>query len=700
MALQKSEVIWMNGQWLPWDDAKIHVLSHVVHYGSSGVRGDPRLQAPRGPGHLPARGAHRGASSTRRRSTGWSRVTRPRNCRASASRSSPATSSSRLHPPADLPRLRQPRRQPDRQPGRRDGRRLSRGASTWGPTRWRRASRCRSRSWRRAAPDTFPAMAKAGGELHELAADQDRGDRQRLRRGHRARRARLRSARARARTCSSSTRASSTPRRCRPRSSPASPATPCLPSPRTWDSGARGVHAARDAVPRRRGVLLRHRGGDHADHARSTASRSATASAARSRARCRRRSSTWSRAGPRTRAAGSRRSAAAPGDARPAANCLMAESGLDALAPARSRDPRGDRSPRSAVSARRSSSSPRENFPSPAVLEAMATVAQQQVRRGLPRQALLRRLRVRRRGRDAGPRAREAALRAPSTPTCSRTRGRRPTWPRTSPSPTPGATLLGMSLAHGGHLTHGHPVSFSGRFFKVVPVRRAPEDDRHRLRRDGAARATSTARRILVAGASAYPRTIDFARFAAAARRGGGEARGRHGAHRRAGGGGAAPERRCRTPTSSPPPRTRRCAARAAASCCAAPSTPGRSTSRCSPGVQGGPLMHVIAAKAVCFGEALTPGFVGLPEAGGRQRAGAGARAARGAASSSSRAAPTITCCSSTCARRASPARWPRRRCERARITVEQERDPLRPAEADGHQRHPHRHARGHHAAA
>jgi len=50
MALQKSEVIWMNGQWLPWDDAKIHVLSHVVHYGSAVFEGIRAYKRPEGPG--------------------------------------------------------------------------------------------------------------------------------------------------------------------------------------------------------------------------------------------------------------------------------------------------------------------------------------------------------------------------------------------------------------------------------------------------------------------------------------------------------------------------------------------------------------------------------------------------------------------------------------------------------------------------
>ena len=80
----------------------------------------------------------------------------------------------------------------------------------------------------------------------------------------------------------------------------------------------------------------------------------------------------------------------------------------------------------------------------------------------------------------------------------------------------PGSTLLGMSLAHGGHLTHGHAVSFSGRLFRAVQYGVRPEDGR--IDYDQlAALAREHRPRIIVAGASAYPRVIDFARFAAVA---------------------------------------------------------------------------------------------------------------------------------------------------------------------------------------
>src|SRR4029078_6786307 len=73
----------------------------------------------------------------------------------------------------------------------------------------------------------------------------------------------------------------------------------------------------------------------------------------------------------------------------------------------------------------------------------------------------------------------------------------------------PGDTILGMNLSHGGHLTHGHPLNFSGRYFKVVAygVRQADETIDYEAM---AALAREHRPRILVVGASAYPRTIDF----------------------------------------------------------------------------------------------------------------------------------------------------------------------------------------------
>ena len=82
---------------------------------------------------------------------------------------------------------------------------------------------------------------------------------------------------------------------------------------------------------------------------------------------------------------------------------------------------------------------------------------------------------------------------------------------------TPGDTVLGMNLAHGGHLTHGHPLNFSGKLYTIVPygVRREDEridyDELERL-------AHEHKPKVIVVGASAYPRVIDFPRIAGVAR--------------------------------------------------------------------------------------------------------------------------------------------------------------------------------------
>ena len=73
----------------------------------------------------------------------------------------------------------------------------------------------------------------------------------------------------------------------------------------------------------------------------------------------------------------------------------------------------------------------------------------------------------------------------------------------------PGDTILGMNLSHGGHLTHGHPLNFSGRYFKVVAYGVRKDDER--IDYDEMARLAQEARpKVIVVGASAYPRIIDF----------------------------------------------------------------------------------------------------------------------------------------------------------------------------------------------
>ena len=263
-----------------------------------------------------------------------------------------------------------------------------------------------------------------------------------------------------------------------------------------------------------------------------------------------------------------------------------------------------------------------ENFVSVAVLEAQGSRSPTSTRRAFPASATTAAARTSTSSRISRATARRSSS-APSTPTCSRTPARRPTWPSTSRCSKPGDTVLGMNLAHGGHLTHGSPVNFSGKWFNVVPYGLHPETER--IDYDEVERlAHEHQPKMIIAGASAYPRIIDFERFARDRRRGRRGAHGRHGAHRRPGRRRASTRRRCRTPTSSRRPRTRRCAVRAAASSCARRSTRKAIDKAVFPGLQGGPLEHIIAAKAVAFGEALQPRVQDLQRAGRRQRAGAG----------------------------------------------------------------------------
>jgi len=171
----------------------------------------------------------------------------------------------------------------------------------------------------------------------------------------------------------------------------------------------------------------------------------------------------------------------------------------------------------------------------------------------------------------------------------------------------PGATVLGMALAHGGHLTHGHPLNFSGRMYKFVEyhVRRDTEqidyDEIEQL-------AHQHKPKMIVAGASAYPRVIDFERIAKIARSvdavffvdmahiAGLVAAGVH---------------------SSPVPHadivsttTHKTLRGPRGGLVLCRSAFAKEIDKLTfPGSQGGPLVHIIAAKAVCLKEAMEPGF-------------------------------------------------------------------------------------------
>ncbi len=171
----------------------------------------------------------------------------------------------------------------------------------------------------------------------------------------------------------------------------------------------------------------------------------------------------------------------------------------------------------------------------------------------------------------------------------------------------PGDTLLAMNLSHGGHLTHGMHLNFSGKLYKVVPygVRR----DDERIDFDQVAGLAREHRpKLIVAGASAYPRTIDFSRFAEIAR----ENQAllmvdmAHIAGLVAGDQHPSPVPWAEFVTSTTHKTLR--GPRAGFILCKK-DWAAKVNQAVFPGMQGGPLMHVVAAKAIGFGEALQPAF-------------------------------------------------------------------------------------------
>jgi glycine hydroxymethyltransferase len=173
---------------------------------------------------------------------------------------------------------------------------------------------------------------------------------------------------------------------------------------------------------------------------------------------------------------------------------------------------------------------------------------------------------------------------------------------------TPGDTFMGLNLAAGGHLTHGSPVNMSGRWFKPVPysVRR----DDHRIDLDEV-RTLALAHRpkVIIAGGSAYPRIIDFRAFRAIADEVGARLMVdmAHFAGLVAGGVHPSPFPHAHVVTSTAHKTLR--GPRSGFILTDDEELAKKINSAVFPGLQGGPLMHVIAAKAVAFGEALRPSF-------------------------------------------------------------------------------------------
>ncbi|HUG53754.1 MAG TPA: serine hydroxymethyltransferase, partial [Vicinamibacteria bacterium] len=171
----------------------------------------------------------------------------------------------------------------------------------------------------------------------------------------------------------------------------------------------------------------------------------------------------------------------------------------------------------------------------------------------------------------------------------------------------PGDTILGMNLSHGGHLTHGHPLNFSGRYFKVVAYGVRKDDERIDYEAM-AALAREHRPRIVVVGASAYPRTIDFAAVRRAADECGAVVMAdiAHVAGLVATGLHPSPVPHAEFVTTTTHKTLR--GPRGGMILCQEKWA--KETDRLLfPGVQGGPLMHVIAAKAVALKEALEPDF-------------------------------------------------------------------------------------------
>ncbi len=170
-----------------------------------------------------------------------------------------------------------------------------------------------------------------------------------------------------------------------------------------------------------------------------------------------------------------------------------------------------------------------------------------------------------------------------------------------------GDTILGLNLAHGGHLTHGSPVNFSGRFFKIIPYgvdRETERIDMAEVRR----LAREHRPKLIVTGGSAYPRTLNFAAFREVAEEVGAllMADIAHPAGIIAAGLHPSPIPYCDLVTTTTHKTLR--GPRGGMIMCKEAYAAAVNKS-IFPGMQGGPLMHIIAAKAVAFKEALTPEF-------------------------------------------------------------------------------------------
>ena len=172
----------------------------------------------------------------------------------------------------------------------------------------------------------------------------------------------------------------------------------------------------------------------------------------------------------------------------------------------------------------------------------------------------------------------------------------------------PGDTVLSMSLAHGGHLSHGSPVNISGKYVHIVPY--GVEDDTEVIDYDKVLELAKECKpKLILAGASAYPRTLDFPRFRAIADEVGAYLMVdmAHIAGLVAAGVHPSPIPYADVVTTTTHKTLR--GPRGGMILCNDEAIYKKINSAVFPGTQGGPLEHVIAAKAVCLGEALKPEF-------------------------------------------------------------------------------------------
>src|SRR5215468_7251850 len=171
----------------------------------------------------------------------------------------------------------------------------------------------------------------------------------------------------------------------------------------------------------------------------------------------------------------------------------------------------------------------------------------------------------------------------------------------------PGDTILGLNLAHGGHLTHGHHLNFSGKTYKVVPYGVTKETET--IDYDELEKIAERERpKLIIGGGSAYPRIIDFARMRQIADKVGALylVDMAHFSGLVAGGAHPSPVPHAHIVTST----THKTLRGPRSGMILAKAEHGAAIDKTVfPGIQGGPLVHIMAAKAVCFHEAMQPGF-------------------------------------------------------------------------------------------